>query len=53
MNRGIDEKNTKQVILDSGVHKLVKIKATEAGETIRAFLEGILADILCVKKKKG
>lgn len=52
-NRKIDEKTTKQVVIDAGLHKLLKIKATEAGQSIREFLEGHLADILEVKSEKN
>ena len=45
-NRQIDIKTTKQIRIDAGIHQLLKLKATEAGESIKAFLEGILADIL-------
>ncbi len=49
-NRQIDRKTSKQVRIDSGLHYLLKLKATEAGQSIKAFLEGILADILGVDK---
>jgi len=49
-NRQIDTKTTKQVRIDAGLHQLLKIKATEAGQSIKAFIEGILADVLGVDK---
>lgn len=48
-NRLIDRKTTKQVLIDAGMHKLLKIKATEAGTTIRAILEEFLMEVLEVK----
>lgn len=52
-NRQIDKKLTKQVRLDYGVHKLVKIEAARAGQTIKSFIEGILADVLTVNGEKN
>lgn len=49
-NRQIDKKTTKQIRIDAGLHQRLKIKAAEAGETIKTFLEGILADILGIDK---
>ena len=49
-NRKIDKKTTMQVVIDKGLHRLLKIEAINAGMTIREFLEGHLADILEVKK---
>lgn len=49
-NRQIDRKSTKQIRIDAGLHQLLKLKATEAGESIKTFLEGILADVLGVNK---
>lgn len=48
-NRKIDEKTVKQVVIDAGLHKLLKIRATEAGQSIKELLEGYLAEILEVK----
>ena len=50
MSRQIDKKVTKQVRIDSGIHKLVKIKAARAGTTIRSLIEGALADILDISE---
>ena len=50
-NRQIDTKTTKQVRIDAGLHQLLKIKATEAGQSIKAFIEGVLADVLGVDKQ--
>ena len=41
-----DKKVTKQVRIDSGLHKLLKIKAAQGEKTIRELLETCLADLL-------
>ena len=41
-----DEKVTKQVRIDSGLHKLLKIKSAESGKTIRELLETCLTELL-------
>lgn len=51
-NRQIDRKTTKQVRIDAGVHKLLKIDAAQRGESIREVLEGLLADYLRVKSNE-
>ena len=48
MNTGnpqIDTKTTKQIRLDSGVHKILKIEASRAGKSIKEYLEDHLTDI--------
>ena len=50
VSRQIDKKSTKQVRIDKELHKLLKIEATKSGESIKSFLEGILADVLAVDK---
>lgn len=47
-NRQSDSKSTKQIRIDSGLHKLLKIKATMAGTSIKELLEGYLAELLAV-----
>ncbi|MFH1792612.1 MAG: hypothetical protein ABH819_03110 [Patescibacteria group bacterium] len=44
MNLQIDNKTTKQVRIDTGVHKILKIEATKAGKSIREYLEGVLTE---------
>ena len=51
-NRKIDEKTTKQVVIDAGLHRLLKTRATEAGKSIKELLEGYLAEVLEVKSEK-
>lgn len=43
-----DKNITKQVRIDIGLHKLLKVKAAESGVTIKTLLEGFLADLLAV-----
>lgn len=45
-SRQIDKKVTRQVRIDSGLHKLVKIEAISAGSTIRELVEWALAEYL-------
>lgn len=41
-----DKKVTKQVRIDSGLHRLLKIKSAHGGKTIRELLETCLTDLL-------
>lgn len=41
-----DKNSTKQIRIDAGLHKLLKLKATNAGMSIKTLLEGYLADLL-------
>lgn len=45
-----DKKTTKQIRIDSGLHRLLKMKAAEQGVTSKSLLEDYLADILAVDK---
>jgi hypothetical protein len=47
-NRQIDNKPTKQIRIDAGLHQLLKVKAAQLKLTIKALLEGYLADLLGV-----
>ena len=51
-NRKIDQKITKQVVIDSGYHKLLKKYAAESGTTIKALLEECLVEYLSMEKIK-
>lgn len=44
----IDKNKTKQVLIDAEMHRLLKIKAAEEKTTIRALIEGLLAELLGV-----
>ena len=48
MNRKIDKK-TKQVVISSGYHKLLRKYAANNSMTIKQATEGALADLLEVK----
>lgn len=43
-NRKIDQKLTKQIVIDAGLHKLLKVKASELSITIKTLLEGYIAE---------
>lgn len=49
-NRQIDNKPTKQIRIDAGLHQLLKIKAAQLKTTIKTLVEGCLADLLGVQE---
>ena len=49
-NRQIDNKPTKQIRIDAGLHQILKVKAAKLRLTIKALLEGYLADLLGVQE---
>jgi len=51
--RQIDKKTTMQVRIDSGLHQLIKVKASTLGISIKTLIEGYLAEILAVDKGGG
>ena len=44
----VDKKPSIQVRIDSGLHQLLKLKAKTSGTSIKALVEGCLADLLGV-----
>lgn len=50
-NRQIDNKSTKQVRIDAGLHQLLKVIAAESSMTIKELLEDYLAEMLEVKSE--
>ncbi|MDD5147436.1 MAG: hypothetical protein PHV63_02715 [Candidatus Daviesbacteria bacterium] len=48
-SRQSDKKKTKQVRIDAGLHKQLKIKAATENTRIKTLIEGCLADLLEVK----
>jgi len=46
--RQIDQRNTKQVRIDSHLHRYVKIEAAKRRQTIRELVEEGLAEVLAV-----
>lgn len=50
MSRQSDNKSSKQVRIDSGLHHLLKIESAKANKTIKALLEEVLAELLAVDK---
>lgn len=51
MKRQSDKKATKQVRVDSGLHKLLKMRAAQSEKTIREILESYLAELLEVENE--
>jgi hypothetical protein len=48
-NYQISDRNpTKQIRIDAGLHKLLKLKAANEGVTVKSVLEDYLADILAI-----
>ncbi len=48
-NRKIDQKTTKQLVIDAGLHQRLKMMAAERSMTIKTLVEGCLAELLVVK----
>ena len=46
MNKQVNKKLTKLVRIDAGWHKILKLKATAGGESIKELLERIFADVI-------
>jgi hypothetical protein len=49
-NRQIDKNKTKQVRIDSGLHQLLKIYASQSGMSIKELLEDCLSELLAMDK---
>lgn len=47
--RQIDKKTSKQVRIDTGLHRLLKLQAIKEETTIKGLLEGYLAELLAVE----
>ncbi len=41
-----DKNNTKQIRIDAGLHRLLKIKASKHSMSIKTLIEGYVAEIL-------
>lgn len=46
-----DIKTTKQIRIDAGYHKLLKLKAAEQGTSIKRLLEECLEELLAAPEK--
>jgi|GEM_PF-5950528 len=44
MSRQIDSKTTKQVRIDSGYHRILKVEASRDGKTIKELLEEYIVE---------
>lgn len=51
-NRKIEEKTTKDIRIDAGLHQLLKLEATKRSMTIKTLLEGYLAELLAVESEE-
>ncbi len=49
MEAKIYSKTVKQVVIDAGLHQLLKKRAKEAKQPIKQLLEGYLAELFAVK----
>lgn len=47
-----DQRNTKQVRIDAGLHQLLKVKAAEASTTIKELLEECLVGLLAIDEDR-
>lgn len=50
--RQSDTKTTKQVRIDAGIHKIVKVKAAGSGRTIRELVEECLIELISEVNEK-
>jgi len=46
MSRQSDTKTTKQVRIDAGLHKMLKVMAAEEGRTLKSLLEECLVEYI-------
>ncbi len=53
MSRKIDKNSTKQIRIDAGLHRLLKIKASEHSMSIKTLLEGYVAEGLKEETSKN
>lgn len=49
-SREIDNKSTKQIRIDAGLHKLLKMYAAKSGRTIKSLIEDYLAELLAIDR---
>lgn len=52
-NKQVNKNLTKLIRIDSGYHKILKIRATNDGVSIKELLEGILSEVLVVEGLKS
>lgn len=48
-SKQVNKNLTKLVRIDAGYHKMLKLRATNAGRSIKELVEGILSDALAVE----
>ena len=42
----IDQKTTKQIKIDVGLHRLLKIESAKSGKTLRELVEGSIVELI-------
>lgn len=47
-NRKISQKTTKQLVVDEGLHRLIKTEASKSGKKLKELVEECLCDYLGV-----
>jgi len=47
----VDKNLTKQIRIDTGLHRLLKIKSSELSISIKTLLKGYIADLLAVDEE--
>jgi predicted HicB family RNase H-like nuclease len=52
-NRKIETITTKQIVIDKGLHQLLKLEATRAGKSIKELAEGFIAEELGTDYQKN
>lgn len=52
LGRLVNKKSSNLIRIDTGLHRLLKIKAADERTTIRTLVEGALADLLSVEGSK-
>jgi plasmid stability protein len=50
VGRQIDKKRTKQIRIDVGYHKLIKVRAASEGKSIKGLVEEVLSDSLNISE---
>lgn len=53
MSKFVNKNPTTLVRIDSGLHRLLKIKAADEKTTIRSLIEGVLAELLEVSAESS
>lgn len=52
-SRKVDKNLRKQISIDAGLHRLLKLKAAKESTTIKTLVEGCLAELLAVDNQQN